>query len=370
MNIRSEFRNSGHCKTLLEQIQRTSTRQITVMEVCGGHTASIHRFGIPALLPDTINLVSGPGCPVCVTDVRFIDHCVALARLPDTILTTYGDLMRVPGSSSSLEREKAKGADIRFVYSTNEVLTLARKHPEKKIIFGGIGFETTTPGTAVAIIEAHASELENLFVLSAHKIMPPAMTALIDEGISIDAYICPGHVSVVTGSSIYDDIAQRYKKPCVVSGFEPVDILHSILMILRQVQKGDARVEIQYSRAVKPQGNAKARTLMERVFETTDTCWRGLGVIPESGLKIREKYGMYDAERIPVSVEPAREITGCICGLILKGLNKPVDCKLFGKACTPDQPVGACMVSSEGACAAYYNNRQICSVNQKDSTCK
>ena len=251
MNIREDFRNYRDCCALAERIRAESKTPVTIMEVCGGHTMALQRYGIPSMLPETVRLISGPGCPVCVSDIRFIDHAVALARKPEVIIATYGDLIRVPGSSSSLEKERAAGADVKVVWSALEAIAIALANPDKKVVFLGIGFETTTPGTAIGIIEAEKVSAGNFFVLSSHKVMPPVMTALIDEGVKIDAYLCPGHVSVITGSSIYEPIAEKYRKPCVISGFEPSDILQSIWMIVKQFEEKAARVEIQYKRVVR-----------------------------------------------------------------------------------------------------------------------
>lgn len=355
MKYIDEYRDRQLVMELIEQIKKTSTKKITLMEVCGGHTMSIQKFGIPSLLPDTIKLVSGPGCPVCVSSRKYIDQAVAYSRLSDVIITTYGDLIRIPGSSTSLDEEKANGADIRIVYSVLDALKIAKENPDKRIVFLGIGFETTAPSSAVGVLNAHKSGIKNFFLFSSHKIMPPAMAALIDEGVKIDGYIAPGHVSTITGSGIYKDIAEIYKLGCVISGFEPVDLLRSILMLVRQLENNDPKVEIQYSRVVKPEGNLKAQQMLDEVFELQDDWWRGLGVLPNSGMKIRDKYREYDAVvMIPVVVEPTKEDKGCICGEILKGLKNPKECKLFAKACTPSDPVGACMVSNEGACNAHY----------------
>jgi hydrogenase expression/formation protein HypD len=354
MNLRTDFKDEAACAALLEQIVKESETPAVIMEVCGGHTMALYRNGIHSLLPETVKMVSGPGCPVCVSDIRFIDHAIALSRKPEVIITTYGDLIRVPGSTSSLEKEKAAGADIRLVWSALDAVTLAQRHPDKTIVFLGIGFETTSPGTAIAVLEAQKKQITNFFTLISHKVMPPAMAALIDEGVLIDAYLCPGHVSVITGSGIYEPIARKYGKPCVISGFDPADILQSILMIVRQVEAKEARVEIQYTRVVHPQGNLRAQAILENVFVPADDWWRGLGVIPDSGLALNEPFKQYDASAIPVEIEETREASGCICGSILKGLRQPTECPLFAKTCTPDTPVGACMVSSEGACAACF----------------
>ena len=358
MKYIDEFRDRELVQIISKEIRKISTKKINLMEVCGGHTMAIQKFGIPTLLPDTINLLSGPGCPVCVSDRKYIDHAIALGRRDDVIITTYGDLIRVPGSSTSLDKIKADGSDIRIVFSVLDALKIAQKTPDKKIVFLGIGFETTSPGSAAGIINADAQNIDNFYLLSSHKIMPPAMKALIDEGVKIDGYIAPGHVSTITGSAIYSDISEKYGLGCVISGFEPVDLLQSIYMLIKQFEEGKPAVEIQYIRAVRPEGNLKAQQMLEEVFELRDDWWRGLGVLPKSGMGLREKYGRFNAENIQVEIEPTREDTGCICGVILKGLKKPTDCKLFGKVCTPSDPVGACMVSHEGSCHAYYKYRR------------
>lgn len=349
------FRSDSICLRLSELIAAQTPGPLTIMEVCGGHTAALYRYGIQSFLPPAIRMVSGPGCPVCVSDVRFVDHVIALARLEDVIIATYGDLMRVPGSSSSLEREKAAGADIRTVWSALDATALAKEFPRRRVVFAAIGFETTIPGTAIAVLEAKRLGLDNLFVLSSHKIMPPAMSALIDSGAQIDAYLCPGHVSVVTGSSIYEPIAARYHKPCVISGFEPVDILLSILMIVRQAAEGRSGVEIQYTRAVKPEGNSRAQALIAEVFTPRDDHWRGLGIISQSGMALCDGLRQFDAEReLTIEIEEPQATEGCICALILRGGKQPRDCPLYGNMCTPSTPAGACMVSSEGACASAF----------------
>jgi hydrogenase expression/formation protein HypD len=316
---------------------------------------AIRKFGVPSLLPNTIELLSGPGCPVCVTDRRFIDRAVAYSRLKDTIITTYGDLIRVPGTTSSLDKEKALGNDIRIVYSTLDALKTSQNNPDKKVIFLGIGFETTTPSSAIAIKEARKQNLKNFYVYSAHKIMPPAMSALIDEGVMLDGYIGPGHVSTVTGSKIYYGLMDKYHLAVVISGFEPVDLMQSILMLTEQLEADTPKIEIQYKRVVTYEGNVKAQQVINEVFEPRDDWWRGLGVLPGSGMGIKDDYAGFDAEKqIEITVEKTVEPKGCICGSVLKGTAIPTDCKLFKKACTPANPVGACMVSSEGSCHAYY----------------
>jgi hydrogenase expression/formation protein HypD len=360
MNFTDDFRNEELVKKLLSQIRRISNRNIRIMEVCGGHTMAIRKYGIHNLLPPQIDLLSGPGCPVCVTDQRFIDLAIAYANQTDTILLIYGDMLKVPGSLSSLDHEKAKGADIRIIYSTIQALEIARQNPSRKIIFTAIGFETTVPGTALAIVQAAKEKLNNFFIICAHKTMPEAMSALIEEGIPIDGYIGPGHVSSIAGSKIFIPLAEKHNIPVVISGFEPVDVLQSVLMITAMIEERRSGVEIQYNRLVSVEGNKKAQALIDDVFETCTLNWRGIGEIPGSGLRLREKYQLYDAEKqFPVEVKSGPEPKGCICGQILKGLKKPIDCPLFGGKCVPSNPVGACMVSSEGACQAYFNYQSV-----------
>ncbi len=350
-----EFRDKDIVLKLARKIKACSNEPMTFMEVCGGHTMAIQKFGIPSLLPENIQLLSGPGCPVCVTSRRFIDHAIAFSRLPEVIITTYGDLIRVPGSTSSLNKERSTGADVRIVYSVLDALEIAKSNPDKKIVFLGIGFETTTPSSAAGILNAKRDGIYNFFLLNSHKVMPPAMGALIDEGVKIDGYIAPGHVSTITGTDIYQGIPENYGLGCVISGFEPVDLMQSIFMLAQQMTSKSPKVEIQYKRAVTIEGNTKAQKIMNDVFEPDDSWWRGLGILKDSGLKLRKEFHNFDAEIcIPVTIEETKEDKGCICGEILKGLKKPADCKLFGKACTPSDPVGACMVSNEGACAAHF----------------
>lgn len=355
MKYVTEFRDSAAVEALVKEIKSISKKEVALMEVCGGHTMALHKFGIPSMLPANIKLLSGPGCPVCVTSRGFIDHAVALTKIPGMIITTYGDLIRVPGSDSTLDKEKAAGADVRIVYSTIEALEIARKNPERPVVFLGIGFETTAPGSAAAVKTARTEHMKNFFILSAHKIMPPAMEALITEGIKISGYICPGHVSAITGSGIYNFIPEKYGLGCVVSGFEPTDLLQSILMLVKQIESGKPAVEIQYRRAVKPEGNIKAQQFLDEIFTLSGDWWRGFGVIPASGMQLKDVYREFDAAaKFSVELPEPKEEKGCICGEILKGLKTPAECKLFRKVCTPENPVGACMVSNEGSCAAYY----------------
>jgi len=359
MEYISGFRRPELIGRVLEAIKEEAGKldgTVTFMEVCGTHTMAIARFGIRSMLPENIRLISGPGCPVCVTPNPYIDRAIAISRLSDVIVATFGDMMRVPGSSSSLERERANGADVRVVYSTIDALQIARDNPFKKVVFLGVGFETTAPTVASAAKLAREEGLTNFYILSAHKTIPPAMEALGEaEDVNLDGFICPGHVSTIIGSRPYEPIARKHKLPCVIAGFEPLDILLAVWMLLRQVNEGRAEVEIEYSRVVKPEGNPKAVKVMMEVFEPCDSTWRGIGTIPGSGLKLREEFYEMDAEEaFDVEVEPTREHPGCICGQILRGVKEPTDCPLFGKVCTPRTPVGACMVSSEGTCAAYY----------------
>lgn len=355
MKFIQEFRDKELVQKLLGYIHAYHGPDVSFMEVCGGHTMAIRKFGIPSLLPSNVHLISGPGCPVCVTSQKYVDHALALSKLDDVIIATYGDLIRVPGSSTTLESRKSDGADIRMVYSTLEALSIARKNPAKKVIFLGIGFETTAPASAAALKTAKKENLPNFYLLSAHKVMPPAMAAIVDEEVQINGYLAPGHVSVITGSEIYNDISEKYNLPVVISGFEPLDIIQSIYMLLKQIETQNSHVEIQYKRVVKPEGNLKARAMLNEVFDFRDDWWRGLGVLPKSGFGISESYSKWDAEKhFEVEIEPTREPKGCICGEVLKGVKRPKECKLFGTVCTPANPVGTCMVSEEGACQASY----------------
>jgi len=358
MRFVDEYRNKELIMAVAEKLKTVSKREIVLMEVCGGHTMAIQRFGLHALLPPTVKLISGPGCPVCVSSQHFIDKAMALSRLEDVIITTYGDLIRVPGSTTSLEKERANGSDIRIIYSVLEALEIAKNNPGKRIVFLGIGFETTAPATAAAIVQAKKAHLTNFFVLSAHKVMPPVMKALVEEGVTLHGFLAPGHVSAITGTSIYNDLASVYGLGVVVAGFEPADMMQAVLMLVEQIEAGTPMVEVQYQRVVQLEGNKMAQQVLQEVFELRDDQWRGLGNIPLSGLKIKNAYASFDAEwEFEVMVPESSEPKGCICGLILRGLKTPLDCPLFGKKCTPVDPVGACMVSGEGTCATYYKYR-------------
>ncbi len=351
-----EYRDPEISRKISERICRTSRKKIRLMEVCGTHTVSIFRHGIRFLLPETISLISGPGCPVCVTSQGEIDTCIAIARTEGVIVTTFGDLMRVPGTDSSLSKERASGRDVRIVYSTSDALKVAEKNPGCKVVFLGVGFETTAPTIAASILKASKTGVRNYSVFSAHKLVPPALRLLLGtEDLSIDGLMLPGHVSVIIGVSSYLPLVEDFHTPCAIAGFEPVDILQAIESLTAQVEQGLARVDNCYPRAVRLEGNQKALDAMNEVFERADATWRGLGTIPASGLRIREEYSAFDAEKI-LGIVPSEseEPAACSCGEILTGRKIPSECALFGKVCTPADPVGPCMVSSEGACAAYH----------------
>lgn len=357
MRYIDEFRDGVLIEKILSKINELSLdKDICLMEVCGTHTMSIHRHGLPALLPKYIKLISGPGCPVCVTTNDYIDRAIAYSKLDDCIVVTFGDMLKVPGSNSNLQFEKADGASVKVVYSALDAVKLSQGNPNKKIIFLGIGFETTAPTIAASILEAKKRNIKNYFVSSVAKTMPLALKALAEDAeIKIDGFILPGHVSAIIGSRTYEFIPQRYKIACVIAGFEPLSILEGIYMLALQIKDGSQEVEIQYKWVVKPEGNPKAQEVMYEVFEPCDCEWRGLGTIEGSGLRIRDEYKSFDAEA-NISVVTARPIEqkGCICGEVIKGKRTPIDCELFSKACVPESPCGPCMVSSEGACSAYY----------------
>jgi hydrogenase expression/formation protein HypD len=359
MNYMDEYRDRSIVLGLAARIKEIAghlDRPVTFMEVCGTHTMAIYQYGLRHLLPPQVRLISGPGCPVCVTPNDYIDRAVACCRLPAAIIATFGDMVRVPGSTSSLMEERARGADVRIVYSPLDAVKLAAENPDKRVIFLGVGFETTAPTIAGSILAAVAKGLSNYFVLSAHKTIPVPMQVLsADPELSIDGYLCPAHVSAIIGAEAYRPLAEERGVPCVVTGFEPVDVMKGVEMLAIQAAEARSTVEIEYSRVVKWSGNPKAREIMAEVFAPCDAEWRGIGTIPGSGLEIREKYAQFDAEKaIVLDVEVAREHAGCRCGDILKGKATPFECPLFATACTPEAPVGACMVSSEGTCAAAY----------------
>jgi len=331
-------------------------KKIKLMEVCGTHTMAIAKGGIKKLLPSFIELISGPGCPVCVTSEPDIDTAIEIAGKKSVIMSTFGDMMRVPGSRLSLEEAKSGGADVRLVYSPMDALRIAVENPDKKVVFMGVGFETTSPTVAATVKEAKKQKITNFSVLSGFKLIFPALEALSkSDEIKISGFMCPGHVSVITGSEPYEKVARQYKKPCVITGFEPVDILKGIERLVRLIKSERSGVEIEYKRAVTRKGNITARKILESVFEEDSAEWRGLGKIEKSGLKFRKRYAEFDAGRIFKVKTPEKRVSrGCICGEILKGVKTPEDCALFGKSCTPARPVGPCMVSSEGTCAAHY----------------
>jgi len=331
-------------------------RPLTLMEVCGTHTMAICRHGIPSLLPPSVRLVSGPGCPVCVTSQGQVDQIIELARRPDVTIATFGDMVRVPGTSSSLERERARGADVRVVYSPHNAVALAEALPSRQVVFIGIGFETTQPTIAAALTEARKRNLRNFTVLPAGKTIPPALTALLDASdLQLDGLICPGHVSVIIGSDAYKPFAQRYRLPCAVAGFEPLEILNALVALVRQAAEGRAEVENVYGVWVRPEGNRRAQEMVETVFVPGPARWRGLGVIEGSGLLLRDDWMDYDAtQRFSIKEKDTPEPSGCQCGDVLRARVRPFDCPLFGQVCTPENPVGPCMVSTEGSCAAAY----------------
>ena len=351
------FKDPQLARGLIESIGKLAPAGgATLMEVCGTHTVAIARNGIRNLMPPGTRLASGPGCPVCVTSNRDIDTVIALTRIPNVTIATFGDMTRVPGSTSSLLKEQAAGRSVQIVYSPLDALALAAQHPEREIVFVGVGFETTTPLVAMAIKRAAAADLKNFTVFAAHKNMPGALEAIInDPQLKLDALILPGHVSTIIGAAPYEFLAKKYGIPGVITGFEPVDVLQGIAMIMRQLREGRAEIEIAYARGVMPQGNPTALAAIDEVFETCPAIWRGLGRIDGSGYRIREEFSRFDAVRhFQPDVEPTQDPKGCRCGDVLRGIMAPSDCPLFRTVCTPENPVGPCMVSSEGSCAAYY----------------
>lgn len=375
MKYVNEFRNPQTAQALIKEInrlssllERTPEQPLKLMEICGGHTHSIFKYGIEAALPDTIELIHGPGCPVCVMPRGRLDDAIALAEQPNVIFTTFGDAMRVPGSKKSLLQAKAEGADVRMVYSPLDALPIAKENPDREVVFFGIGFETTAPSTALTILQAEAEGIKNFSIFANHVLVVPALEALLNNpDLQLDGFIGPGHVSTIIGTKPYQVISETYHKPLVVSGFEPLDILQSIVMVLQQLVDGRCEVENQYSRLVQAEGNKVALDAINRVFEVRDEFeWRGLGNISESGLKIRENYAHFDAEaKFTLPNRQVADAAACQCGEILKGVLKPWQCKVFGTACTPENPIGTCMVSSEGACAAYYKYGRLSTVGKQ-----
>ena len=362
-----EYRDGALARTIAGAIAREAdpARDYNFMEFCGGHTHAIFRYGVQDLMPENVHFIHGPGCPVCVLPVSRLDDAVELAERHGVILCTYGDMMRVPGTKQrSLIRAKADGADIRMVYSTLDALKVARENPDRQVVFFAIGFETTTPPTAVAILQAKAEGLENFSVFCNHVLTPPAMSRILDTTgaadtgeIRIDGFLGPSHVSSVIGSQPYAKFAEDYGKPVVIAGFEPLDVMQSVLMLIRQINEGRCAIENEYTRVVTPEGNLKAQALVNEVLELRPSFeWRGLGLVDDSALRIRDAFADFDAEkRFELTKKAGKEVKSCECPAILRGAKKPTDCKLFGTVCTPENPVGSCMVSSEGACAAYYS---------------
>ena len=357
MKYLTEYRDKHLVKEYLEEIYAISRRHCKIMEVCGGQTHGLVKNGILEMLPQTITMVHGPGCPVCVTPVGIIDEAVYLSSLPNLIVCSFGDMIRVPGSQKSLLEAKAEGGDIRIVYSPLEAVKLAKENPAREVVFFAVGFETTAPANALSVIQAEAGGIHNFSILTSHVLVPPAMEAILsDKDNTVDAFLAAGHVCTIMGMEEYYPIAEKYKVPIVVTGFEPVDLLQGILMCVRQLESGRYEVENQYIRYVKREGNNAAVALMNTVFEISDREWRGMGNIPQSGFELKKIYERFNARiKFKIPQVEAIENTGCISGDIMKGIKKPFECINFGKACRPEHPVGAPMVSSEGACAAYYN---------------
>lgn len=356
MKFFSEFRDETRAKTLSRRIHQRVSRQWKIMEVCGGQTHAIMQYGIPDLLPPEIELVHGPGCPVCVTPIDVIDQAIQIAGSADTIFCSFGDMLRVPGSKMDLLAVKAQGADVRVVYSPMDCLAIAKTNPTKQVVFFAIGFETTAPANAMAVVQANKLAISNFSMLCSHVLVPPIMESMLSmPETTIQAFLGPGHVCTVMGSQQYEPIASRFLVPIVISGFEPLDILEGIARAVEQLETGRSEVEIQYARAVRPQGNEAARAVVAEVMEPCERSWRGIGTVPASGLRIRDQYARFDAlTHFSLHSSGGRDHEQCISGKILQGLKKPPDCPAFGKQCTPERPLGATMVSSEGTCAAYY----------------
>lgn len=361
MKYLSEYRDPELVEQYLEELHKTVTRPWTIMEVCGGQTHSLVKNGILNLLPKEVQMVHGPGCPVCVTPLNLIDKAVYLAEEKGVILCSFGDMLRVPGSKRSLLESKATGADVRILYSPLEAVKLAQEHPDREVVFFAVGFETTAPANALSVLHAHRAGVRNYSILASHVLVPPAIEAVMnDEEARIQSFLAAGHVCTIMGIDEYYPIVEKYHVPIVVTGFEPVDLLQGILMTVRQLEQGKYYLDNQYTRVVKPEGNPEARKVIEQVFEITDREWRGIGTIPMSGYEVRAEFSQYDANvKFDVKIDKAEESTECIAGLVLKGIKKPYECPQFGKKCTPQMPLGAPMVSSEGACAAYYHFSKV-----------
>ncbi len=360
MKYVDEFRDPKAAKAIVKQIHNITKNPWVIMEVCGGQTHTILKYGIEELLPDKLNIVHGPGCPVCVTPLEIIDKAIAIASEKEVIFTSFGDMLRVPGSNDDLLGVKAKGGDIRMVYSQLDAVKIAEKNPDKKVVFFGVGFETTAPGNAMAVKLAKMRGLLNFSILCSHVLVPPAIEAILSsENSLVQGFLAAGHVCTVMGYNEYIPLSEKYKVPIVVTGFEPVDILQGIYMAVKQLEDSGFIVENQYSRIVKKEGNISAQDLLKEIFKVVDRKWRGIGMIPQSGYSLKDEYSQYDAEKIfDVAHIETNESEDCIAGEILQGLKKPAECKLFGKECTPEHPVGAPMVSAEGACSAYFHYKK------------
>ena len=356
MDLINSFRDKDKILALSQIIKQRSKKPLNIMEICGGHTHSIMKFGLPQLVGENINFIHGPGCPVCIMPRSRIDEAIAIASIDGVIFCTLADMLRVPGSKGSLSELRADGADIRALYSPLDTITIAKENPDKKVVFFAIGFETTTPMRAVVVKQAVELNLQNLFIHINHVTVPAPVRAIMsDKDVKIDAFLGPSHVSVITGSKIYEELANEFKTPIAVSGFEPLDLMDSILNLVNQHENGTHKVYNEYARVVSKDGNLKAKELIDRYFQPCDFEWRGLGVIKDSGLRLRDEFSYLDAKKyFNVEVGESKESKACICGEILRGKAKPYDCKVFGKVCNPQNPIGSCMVSGEGACAAYY----------------
>lgn len=357
MKYLTEFRDPVLAAQYLEEIKKTVSRPWTIMEICGGQTHSLVKYGILQMLPEEITMVHGPGCPVCVTPTHLIDRAIYLAKEKNVILCSFGDMLRVPGSEKSLLQAKAEGADVRVLYSPLEAVKLAQENPDREVVFFAVGFETTAPANALSVIQAYQLKLKNYSIIASHVLVPPAMEALLsDPETVVQAFLAAGHVCTIMGNSEYYPIVEKYKVPIVVTGFEPIDLLQGILMAVRQLEKGEYIMENQYARVVRENGNLRAQQAITEVFEISNRMWRGMDTIPNSGLEVKEKYADYDAtKKFDVPLNETKENESCIAGAIMKGLKKPLDCPNFGTTCTPSHPLGAPMVSSEGSCATYYH---------------